>query len=94
MDLYFCVVSDFHSLLVSFFFLIGLVRFKSLKGVSAAMSKYRMGEIVVQDVAVMIKVLKTDDSDRRTGGWPESGFPPPTQNLSRHSSRAASPVLK
>jgi hypothetical protein len=72
----------------------GLVRFKSLKGVSAAMSKYRMGEIVVQDVAVMIKVLKSDDSDRRSGGWPESGFPPPTQNLSRHSSRAASPVLK
>ena len=90
----FCCCFRFPLILISFFFIIGLVRFKSLKGVSAAMSKYRMGEIVVQDVAVMIKVLKSDDSDRRSGGWPESGFPPPTQNLSRHSSRAASPVLK
>lgn len=80
--------------------LIGLVRFKSLKAVNAAMSKFRTNEIVVQDVAVMIKVLKSDDSERRSGGWAETqGYPPPMPpppggNVSRHSSRAASPILK
>lgn len=76
---------------------IGLVRFKSIKSVNNAMSKFRTGEIVVQDVAVMIKVLKSDDAERRTGWANQAGFPPPPppgQNLSRHSSRAASPILK
>jgi len=38
----------------------GLVRFKSSKSVQRAMARFRTEEIVVQDVAVMIKVLKSD----------------------------------
>ena len=57
------------------------------------MTRIRTSEILVMDVGVAIKVLKTDESDRR--GWPDSTFPPPpAQSVSRHSSRAASPNLK
>mmetsp|Transcript_30148 Transcript_30148/g.66295 ORF Transcript_30148/g.66295 Transcript_30148/m.66295 type:complete len:1079 (+) Transcript_30148:95-3331(+) len=39
----------------------GLVRFVSPKSVLRALDKFRKEEIVVQDVAVMIRVLKSDD---------------------------------
>lgn len=39
----------------------GLVRFLSPKSVLRALDKFRKEEIVVQDVAVMIRVLKSDD---------------------------------
>ena len=65
---------------------IGLVRFKSIKSVQGALSKFRAGEIVVQDVAVVVKALKSDENGK--------GLPPPAdKSLSRHSSRAASPVV-
>jgi hypothetical protein len=37
-----------------------LVRFNSPKSVNRAIERFRTGEIVVQDVAVMIKVLRSD----------------------------------
>lgn len=40
----------------------GLVRYHSTKSVQRAMERHRTGEIVVQDVAVTIKVLKSDES--------------------------------
>ena len=39
----------------------GVVRFVSPKSVNRAMDRFRTGEIVVQDVGVMIRVLKSDD---------------------------------
>ena len=48
------------------------------------MSKYRTGEIVVQDVAVMIRVLKSD--------W-EPGFPPIPQGQNLSVIRLAPPAL-
>jgi len=59
----------------------GLVRFKSPKSVQRAMDKFRSEEIVVQDVAVMVKVLKSE-TDKR----PSSFFPAPESELNRHSS--------
>lgn len=38
----------------------GLVRYRSPKSVQRAMNRFRTGEIVVQDVAIMIKVLKPE----------------------------------
>jgi len=42
----------------------GLVRFSSPKSVQRAMNKYQKEEIVVQDVAVTVKVLSSNDSGR------------------------------
>lgn len=42
----------------------GLVRFESPKAVQRALAKFRREEIVVQDVAVTIKVLSSDESAR------------------------------
>lgn len=41
----------------------GLVRFRWSKSVNAVMQKHRHGEIVVQDVAVTVRVLKPDMKD-------------------------------
>jgi hypothetical protein len=38
----------------------GIVRYRSPKSVQRAMDRFRTGEIVVQDVAIMIRVLKPD----------------------------------
>jgi hypothetical protein len=38
----------------------GLVRYRSPKSVQIAMARFRRGEIVVQDVAVMVRILKAD----------------------------------
>ena len=46
----------------------GLVRFESPKAVQSALAKFRREEIVVQDVAVTIKVLSSED-----GGRPDIG---------------------
>jgi hypothetical protein len=39
----------------------GIVRYRSPKSVENAMEKFRYGEIVVQDVGVMVRVLKADN---------------------------------
>lgn len=41
----------------------GLVRYKSPKSTGKAMERFRVGEIVVQDVAVIIKVLKSHNGN-------------------------------
>jgi ferric-dicitrate binding protein FerR (iron transport regulator) len=44
----------------------GVVRFRRLKSVERALRRYQSGEIVIQDVAVQVKVLKpNDDMDVR-----------------------------
>lgn len=48
----------------------GLVRFASTTAIQRAMNKFRKEEIVVQDVAVMVKLLKSDGSGR-TLPWPD-----------------------
>lgn len=45
----------------------GLVRFLSPQSAHRTMNKFREGEIVVQDVAVMVKVLKSDGGYAATG---------------------------
>mmetsp|Transcript_24078 Transcript_24078/g.32013 ORF Transcript_24078/g.32013 Transcript_24078/m.32013 type:complete len:1012 (+) Transcript_24078:2-3037(+) len=55
----------------------GLVRFKSSKSVQRAIARFRTEEIVVEDVAVMIKVLKSDSPV-------ESRDLPSVVDLSRH----------
>jgi len=60
----------------------GLVRFKSPKSVQRAMDKFRTEEIVVQDVAVMVKVLKSETDKRPMSSF----FPVPESELNRHSS--------
>ena len=57
----------------------GLVRFVSPKSVLRALDKFRKEEIVVQDVAVMIRVLKSDDMlmpPRDTPSQPTPGATP------------------
>lgn len=57
----------------------GLVRFVSPKSVLRALDKFRKEEIVVQDVAVMIRVLKSDDMlmpMRDTPSGPNQPIPP------------------
>lgn len=52
------------------FFIKGLVRFKTPKSVDRAMRKFLIEEIVVQDVAVQVKVLtpnKNGDAAFRSG---------------------------
>jgi len=39
----------------------GIVRFRNQKAVQQAMMKFRTAEIVVQDVAVQVKVLRAQD---------------------------------
>jgi hypothetical protein len=69
------------------FLRVGVVRFKSKKFAQNALFKFRTGEIVVRDVAVMVKALKSNESVRIS-------FPPPADtSLSRHSSRAESPIV-
>jgi len=41
----------------------GVVRYRSPKSVQNAMNRFRYGEIVVQDVGVMIRVLKVDSGE-------------------------------
>ena len=44
------------------FFVSGILRFKTNQSVKRAMEKLRVGEIVVQDVAVHVKVLQSEVS--------------------------------
>lgn len=46
----------------------GLVRFLSPQSANRTMNKFREGEIVVQDVAVIVKVLKSDSGNSGNGG--------------------------
>jgi RNA recognition motif-containing protein len=46
----------------------GLVRFESRKAAQRALAKFRQTEIVVQDVAVTIKILSSEDSGRPVNG--------------------------
>lgn len=63
----------------------GLVRYKSTKSVQRAMERFRIGEIVVQDVAVVIKVLKSDARLATINVYPPRLPPalPPTRPKSR-----------
>ena len=57
-------------LCIHFLFCKGLVRFKTPKSVDRAMRKFLIEEIVVQDVAVQVKVLspnKSGDAAFRSG---------------------------
>jgi hypothetical protein len=56
----------------------GLVRFRKPKTVLAVMAQYNRSEIVVNDVAVTVKVLKSTDNQ-----WDQNG---------RNPSRDASPA--
>lgn len=62
----------------------GLVRYKSPRSVQRAMERFRTGEIVVQDVAVMIKVLKSDARASRAPVQP--AMPVPETDLNRQYS--------
>lgn len=50
----------------------GLVRFASTMSVQRAMNKFRKEEIVVQDVAVMVKVLRSEGGRPIVAHWPAS----------------------
>ena len=63
---YFCFNIAFQKLdlnlyLLLFLLQLGVVRYKSSKFAHRAMKRFRTGEIVVQDVAVMIKILKSTE---------------------------------
>lgn len=61
----------------------GLVRFVSPKSVLRALGKFRKEEIVVQDVAVMIRVLKSDDMIMPTRDTPSQPIPAGTPMTAR-----------
>lgn len=43
------------------FVFLGVVRYRSPNSVQSAMERFRFGEIVVQDVGVMVRILKADN---------------------------------
>ncbi len=53
-----------------------MVRYISAKSVDRALHEYRTGEIVVQDVAVQVKVLKSEVGS----GPPDLASPAPAGN--------------